>query len=75
MALVWSFERLGRTVLPLRVGEVVRYRAGALGDGLRCVLSNGDAKNNRTVCDLDLLDTDDLLVTSLKGLELYPYGG
>jgi hypothetical protein len=74
VALVWSFEQLGRTVLPLRVGEVVRYRAGALGDGLRCVLSNGDAKNSRAVCDLDLIDTDNLLVASLKRLELYPYG-
>ena len=75
MALVWSFERLGRTVLPLRVAEVIRYQAGALGDGLRCVLSNGDARNNRAVCDLDLVDADDLPVASLKRLELYPYGG
>ncbi len=74
LALLWSFERLGRAVLPLRLGEVVRYRAGALGDGLRCVLSNGDAKNNRAVCDLDLVDAENLLVASLKRLELYPYG-
>ena len=74
VALVWSFEQLGRKVLPLRVGEVVRYRAGALGDGLRCVLSNGDAKNNRAVCDLDLVDAENLVVASLKRLELYPYG-
>jgi hypothetical protein len=73
-ALVWSHERLGRTVLPLRVGEVVRYRAGALGDGLRCVLSNGDAKNHRAVCDVDLVDAQNLVVASLKRLELYPYG-
>ncbi|SPM37832.1 beta-ketoacyl synthase, partial [Mycobacterium numidiamassiliense] len=73
-ALVWSFVRLGRTVLPLKVGEVVRYRAGALGGGLRCVLSNGDAKNSRAVCDLDLVDADDLVVVSFKRLELYPYG-
>ena len=53
-ALVWSFDQLGRKVLPLRVGEVIRYRAGALGDGLRCELSNGEAKNSRAVCDLDL---------------------
>lgn len=32
-ALVWSFEQLGAMVLPLRVGEIVRYRAAALGDG------------------------------------------
>ncbi|OBA75867.1 hypothetical protein A5641_23790 [Mycobacterium sp. 1554424.7] len=75
LALVWSHEQLGRTVLPLRVGEVVRYRAGALGDGLRCVLSNGDANNTRAVCDLDLLDADGHVVVSLKRLELYPYGG
>ncbi|WP_232079307.1 type I polyketide synthase [Mycobacterium conspicuum] len=74
-ALVWSFDQLGRKVLPLRVGEVVRYRAGALGDGLRCELSNGEAKNNRAVCDLDLLDAENLLVASFKRLELYPYGG
>jgi hypothetical protein len=74
VALVWSFERLGRKVLPLRVGEVVRYRAGALGDGLRCVLSNGDAKSSRAVCDLDLVDADNRVVASLKRLELYPYG-
>jgi acyl transferase domain-containing protein len=73
-ALVWSSEQLGRTVLPLRVGEVTRYRAGALDGGLRCVLSNGDAKAGRAVCDLDLIDADDLVVTSLKRLELYPYG-
>ncbi|HEY0224855.1 MAG TPA: SDR family NAD(P)-dependent oxidoreductase, partial [Mycobacterium sp.] len=36
-ALAWSFVQLGRTVLPLKVGEVVRYQAGALGGGLRCV--------------------------------------
>jgi hypothetical protein len=74
-ALVWSFDQLGRKVLPLRVGEVVRYRAGALGDGLRCELSNGEAKNNRAVCDLDLLDAENILVASFKRLELYPYGG
>ncbi|QLL05501.1 SDR family oxidoreductase [Mycobacterium vicinigordonae] len=74
LALIWSFERLGRTVLPLRLGEVVRYQAGPLGQGLRCVLSNGDATNNRVVCDLDLVDAGDLLVASLKRLELYPYG-
>ena len=74
VALVWSFEQLGRKVLPLKVGEVVRYQAGALGDGLRCVLSNGDAKNNRAVCDLDLFDADNQLVASFKRLELYPYG-
>jgi acyl transferase domain-containing protein/acyl carrier protein len=74
LALVWSFEQLGRKVLPLKVGEVVRYRAGALGDGLRCVLSNGDAKNNRAVCDVDLVDADSQLVASIKRLELYPYG-
>jgi len=74
LALVWSFEQLGRKVLPLRVGEVVRYRAGALGEELRCVLSNGDAKNNRAVCDLDLVDADNQLVVSIKRLELYPYG-
>jgi acyl transferase domain-containing protein/acyl carrier protein len=73
-ALVWSFDQLGRTVLPLRVGEVVRYRAGALGDGLRCELSNGEAKNNRAICDLDLVDADNMLVASFKRLELYPYG-
>ena len=75
LALVWSFEQLGRTVLPLKVGEVVPYRAGALGDGLRCVLSNGDVSKNRTVCDLDLVDAENLLVASLKRVELYPYGG
>ncbi|OBI86323.1 hypothetical protein A9X00_26110 [Mycobacterium sp. 1245805.9] len=75
LALVWSHEQLGRTVLPLRVGEAVRYRAGALGDGLRCVLSNGDAKNSGAVCDLDLVDADGHVVASLKRLELYPYGG
>ena len=74
VALVWSFEQLERKVLPLRVGEVVRYRAGALGDGLRCVLSNGSAQNNRAVCDLDLFDSDSQLVASFKRLELYPYG-
>ncbi len=74
LALVWSFEQLGRTVLPLKVGEVVPYRAGALGDGLRCVLSNGDVSNNRAVCDLDLVDAENLLVASLKRVELYPYG-
>ena len=74
LALVWSFDQLGRTVLPLRVGEVARYRPGALGHGLRCVLSNGDAKNNRAVCDLDLVDAENLLVASFKRLELYPYG-
>ncbi|ORV48110.1 hypothetical protein AWC05_06090 [Mycobacterium florentinum] len=73
-ALVWSYEQLGAKVLPLRVGEIVRYRAGALGDGLRCVLSNGVAKNSRAVCDLDLVDADNLLVASIKGLEMYPYG-
>jgi hypothetical protein len=75
VALVWSFEQLGRTVLPLRVGEVVRYRAGALGDELRCVLTNGDAKTNRAVCDLDLVDAENRVVASLRRLELYPYGG
>ncbi|WP_197517741.1 type I polyketide synthase [Mycobacterium sp. E796] len=75
LALVWSYAQLGRTVLPLRVGEVVRYRAGTLGDGLRCVLSNGDAKNSGAVCDLDLVDADGHVVASLKRLELYPYGG
>ncbi|OBH03362.1 hypothetical protein A5696_07830 [Mycobacterium sp. E2699] len=75
VALVWGFERLGRTVLPLRVGEVARYRAGALGDGLRCVLSNGDADNSRAVCDLDLLDADNRMVAGIRRLELYPYGG
>jgi len=74
VALVWSGEKLGRTVLPLRVGEVVRYRPGALGDGLRCVLSNGDAKKSRVVCDLDLVDAENLVVASFKRLELYPYG-
>jgi acyl carrier protein len=74
LALVWSFEQLGRTALPLKVGEVVPYRAGALGDGLRCVLSNGDVGNNRAVCDLDLVDAENLLVASLKRVELYPYG-
>ncbi|ORA72884.1 hypothetical protein BST25_13685 [Mycobacterium heidelbergense] len=73
-ALVWSFERLGRKVLPLRVSEVIRYRAGALGGALRCVLSNGDAKSSRAICDLDLVDADNLVVVSLKRLELYPYG-
>ncbi|WAC89973.1 type I polyketide synthase [Mycobacterium sp. Aquia_213] len=73
-ALVWSHEQLGAKVLPLRVGEIVRYRAGALGDGLRCVLSNGVAKNSRAVCDLDLVDADNLLVASIKRLEMYPYG-
>ncbi|ORW34040.1 hypothetical protein AWB91_00290 [Mycobacterium paraense] len=73
-ALVWAFERLGRTVLPLGVGEVVRHRSGALGDGLRCVLTNGDATSNRAVCDLDLVDADNRVVASLKRLELYPYG-
>ena len=74
LALVWSFEQLGRKVLPLRVGEVIRYRAGALGGGLRCELSNGEAKNSRAVCDLDLFDADNVLVASIKRLELYPYG-
>jgi hypothetical protein len=74
LALIWSYEQLGRTVLPLRVGEIVRYRAGALGDGLRCVLSNGDAKNSGAVCDLDLVDAENRVVASLKRLELYPYG-
>ncbi|MEE3066324.1 MAG: SDR family NAD(P)-dependent oxidoreductase, partial [Actinomycetota bacterium] len=73
-ALVWSFEQLGAKVLPLRVGEIVRYRAGALGDGLRCVLSNGVAKNSRAVCDLDLVDADNHVVASIKRLEMYPYG-
>jgi hypothetical protein len=74
-ALVWSYVELGRTVLPLKVGEVIRYRAGALGDGLRCVLSNGEAKSSRAGCDLDLVDADNRVVASLKRLELYPYGG
>ncbi|PRI16495.1 type I polyketide synthase [Mycobacterium shigaense] len=74
VALVWSFEQLGRKVLPLRVGEVVRYRAGALDGSLRCVLSNGDAKSSRASCDLDLVDADNRVVASLKRLELYPYG-
>lgn len=74
-ALVWSYELLGRNVLPLRVGEIVRYRSGALGTGLRCVLSGGEAKTSRAVCDLDLVDADNQLVISLKRLELYPYGG
>jgi hypothetical protein len=74
-ALVWSYERLGRNVLPLRIGEIVRYRSGALGAGLRCVLTGGDAKTSRAVCDLDLIDADNQLVASLKRLELYPYGG
>ncbi|OMC16264.1 hypothetical protein A5735_08840 [Mycolicibacter heraklionensis] len=74
-ALVWSYELLGRNVLPLRVGEIVRYRSGALGTGLRCVLSGGEAKTSRAVCDLDLIDADNQLVISLKRLELYPYGG
>ncbi|MDT0495732.1 polyketide synthase dehydratase domain-containing protein, partial [Streptomyces griseus] len=74
-ALVWSYELLGRNVLPLRVGEIVRYQSGALGSGLRCVLSNGDAKTSRAICDLDLLDSDNQLVCSLRRLELYPYGG
>ncbi|PQM50016.1 hypothetical protein C5U48_22435 [Mycolicibacter virginiensis] len=74
-ALVWSYELLGRNVLPLRVGEIVRYRSGALGAGLRCVLTGGDAKTSRAVCDLDLVDADNQLVISLKRLELYPYGG
>ena len=65
-ALVWSYDQLGRKVLPLKVGEVVRYRAGALGDGLRCELSNGEAKNNRAVCDLDLLDAENLLGCQLQ---------
>jgi hypothetical protein len=73
-ALVWSFVELGRTVLPLKVGEVVRYRAGALGDGLRCVLTNGDAKSSKAGCDLDLVDAENRVVASLKRLELYPYG-
>jgi hypothetical protein len=75
LAVLWGFEQLGRTVLPLKVGEVVRYRAGALGDGLRCVLSNGGATSSRAVCDLDLIDAENRLVASLKRLELYPYGG
>ncbi|OBI21534.1 hypothetical protein A5712_15010 [Mycobacterium sp. E2327] len=75
LALVWSYAQLGRPVLPLRVGEVVRYRAGVLGDGLRCVLSNGDAKNSGAVCDLDLIDAGGHVVASLRRLELYPYGG
>ena len=74
LAAAWSFEQLGRAVLPLKVGEVVRYRSGALDDGLRCVLSNGDPKKNRAVCDLDLVDAENLLVASFKRLELYPYG-
>jgi hypothetical protein len=74
LALVWSFEQLGHAVLPLRVGEIARYRDGALGEGLRCVLSNGDAKSNRAVCDLDLIDSENRMVASLKRLELYPYG-
>ncbi|WP_264075095.1 SDR family NAD(P)-dependent oxidoreductase [Mycolicibacter minnesotensis] len=74
-ALVWSYELLGRNVLPLRIGEIVRYGSGPLGAGLRCVLSGGEAKTSRAVCDLDLIDADDQLVVSLKRLELYPYGG
>ncbi|WP_167666279.1 polyketide synthase dehydratase domain-containing protein [Mycolicibacter icosiumassiliensis] len=74
-ALVWSYQLLGRNVLPLRVGEIIRYRSGALGSGLRCVLTGGDAKTSRAVCDLDLVDADNQLVISLKRLELYPYGG
>ncbi|MFL0178502.1 SDR family NAD(P)-dependent oxidoreductase, partial [Mycobacterium sp. SMC-15] len=74
-ALVWSYELLGRNVLPLRVGEIIRYRSGALGAGLRCVLTGGDAKTSRAVCDIDLVDADNQLVISLKRLELYPYGG
>ncbi|WP_409435810.1 SDR family NAD(P)-dependent oxidoreductase [Mycobacterium sp. SMC-14] len=74
-ALVWSYQLLGRNVLPLRVGEIIRYRSGALGAGLRCVLTGGDAKTSRAVCDLDLVDADNQLVVSLKRLELYPYGG
>lgn len=73
-ALVWSYELLGRNVLPLRIGEIIRYRSGALGTGLRCVLTAGDAKTSRAVCDLDLLDADGRPVAALKRLELYPYG-
>ena len=74
-ALVWSFDRLGRKVLPLKVGEVINYRGGALGEGLRCELSNADASASRVICDLDLVDADNHVVASLKRLELYPYGG
>ena len=59
-------------MLPLKLGEIVRYRTGALGNGLRCALSNGDAKKNRAVCDLDVVDAENLLVASFKRLELYP---
>ncbi|ORA22972.1 hypothetical protein BST12_08155 [Mycobacterium angelicum] len=74
LATVWSFEQLGHKTLPLRLGEVVRYRAGALGAGLRCVLSNGDAKSNRAVCDIDLVDAENRLIAGVKRLELYTYG-
>ncbi len=75
LALVWSFEQLGRTMLPLRVGEIALHRAGALGHGLRCVLSGGEATSSRAVCDLDLVDAQGRLVAGLRRLELYPYGG
>ncbi|MCV7075869.1 SDR family oxidoreductase [Mycobacterium szulgai] len=74
LATVWSFEQLGHKTLPLRLGEVVRYRAGALGAGLRCVLSNGDARSNRAICDIDLVDAENRLIAGVKRLELYTYG-
>jgi acyl transferase domain-containing protein/acyl carrier protein len=75
VALLWGLEQTKSQTLPLKVGELVRWRAGALADGLRCVLSAVEANSKRTVCDIRLLDAAGLPVADLRRVEMYAFGG
>jgi hypothetical protein len=75
VALLWGLEQTKHQTLPLKVGELVRYRTGALADGLRCVLSAVEANSKRTVCDIRLTDAAGAPVADLKRVEMYTFGG
>jgi hypothetical protein len=75
VALLWGLEQTKLQTLPLKVGELVRYRSGALADGLRCVLSAVESNSKRTVCDIRLTDATGAPVADLRRVEMYTFGG
>ncbi|WP_204800715.1 type I polyketide synthase [Mycobacterium riyadhense] len=74
LGFLWGLKQTGRRVLPLRIGQIIRYRTGPAEGTLYCHLEEGESNSNGIVCDLRLTDDSGALIAECRRVEMYAYG-
>jgi hypothetical protein len=74
LGFLWGLQHTGNRMLPLQIGEIIRYGSGPAEGSLYCHLDNHESDTSRIVCDLRLTDASGAVITEFKTVEMYAYG-